>query len=311
MSLYLGIDTSNYTTSAALYQGETGEITSKKKLLPVPEGALGLRQSDAVFAHVRQLPGILEELFSKDVTELLTAVCVSDRPRRAEGSYMPAFLAGKLAATAIAQAQGIPCHFCSHQEGHLMAALYAVDRLELRRQPFFGFHVSGGTTECLLVEPDDRLFSVRVIGQSLDLHAGQLVDRVALRLGLPFPGGPALEQLALTCTEPVRVRVKLEGTDCHLSGVENQCERLLQEGKEPSAVARYALEYLKEALIKMAGEVTRIYGEHPFVCAGGVMSNTLIRTGFQSAFPAFFAPPVYSADNAAGVAVLASLLKEE
>ena len=68
------------------------------------------------------------------------------------------------------------------------------------KQPFLAFHVSGGTTEALLVSPDDqRILSCQLAAKTLDLNAGQLIDRVGVMLGLGFPAGPALERLALTC----------------------------------------------------------------------------------------------------------------
>ena len=91
---FLGIDTSNYTTSVAVYDSEANKVYQTKKLLPVKQGELGLRQSDAVFHHTKQLPDMVELLFAEhDFAP--EAVSVSVRPRNIEGSYMPCFLCGE------------------------------------------------------------------------------------------------------------------------------------------------------------------------------------------------------------------------
>ena len=97
MSCYLGIDTSNYTTSVCLYDDESGQVVSKRKLLPVKDGELGLRQSDAVFHHVQQMPDLFEESFS-DRSGEVKAIGVSFAPRTEKGSYMPCFTVGIEAA---------------------------------------------------------------------------------------------------------------------------------------------------------------------------------------------------------------------
>ena len=170
MPYYLGIDTSNYTTSAAVFDSQTGQVIHRKKLLPVAKGSLGLKQSDAVFAHVKQLPQILEELFFDLPPVSLAAVGVSARPRNQEDSYMPCFLTGKLAASAICSVNRIPMYEFSHQCGHIAAALYSAGRLDLVGQEFIAFHFSGGTTECVHVRPgNETVFDTEIIYHSLDL----------------------------------------------------------------------------------------------------------------------------------------------
>ena len=196
---FLGIDTSNYTTSAALFAD--GRVIQSKRLLPVKEGQIGLRQSDAVFHHVQQLPTMLDVLWKEQAA--LGGVGVSVRPRDQEGSYMPCFTVGYGAAKMIAGALSVPVYTFSHQAGHIMAALYSSDQIALCKKKFLAFHVSGGTTEALLVTPDkEHVFHCELVAASLDLKAGQAVDRVGHMLGLPFPAGPALEKLALEWTGP-------------------------------------------------------------------------------------------------------------
>lgn len=310
MPRYLGIDTSNYTTSAALYDSDSDEVVSVKKLLPVAEGAAGLRQSDAVFSHVRQLPQVLAELL-EGRNGGIRAVCASARPRSVEGSYMPAFLVGEGTASAVANALGVPALHCSHQEGHIVSAAHSAGAMSLLREEFYAFHVSGGTTECLLVRPDGNLFSVELVAHTLDLNAGQLVDRVGVALGLPFPCGMALDALSLACDwegSGQRVHPSFAGADCHFSGAQNQCETLLKKGAPPELAARYAIEYICAAIGGMTERVMDAHGMKPVLYAGGVMSNSIIRAALSGRYGGRFASPEFSSDNASGPAIIASML---
>lgn len=306
MAFYLGLDTSNYTTSVALYDGEQ-RVVQNKKLLAVKDGALGLRQSDAVFSHVKQLGALVEELLA-DGCPALSGVGVSVRPRDAEGSYMPCFLVGELVAQTVASVGGLPLTRVSHQSGHIAAALFSAGKLDLVGERFVGFHLSGGTTECLLVQPDDkRVFSVTLIAQSSDLKAGQAVDRVGGMLGLPFPAGRYLEALALKSGHTFKVKPSFKGADCSLSGIENRCQRMLTEGEKPHDIARYCIDSICAVVDHMTAYVRETYGELPIVYSGGVMSNSIIREKITAKYGGYFAEPQFSSDNAAGVAVLAKI----
>lgn len=311
MSGYIGLDTSNYTTSVAFCDKDSGVITQQKKLLPVQEGKMGLRQSDAVFHHTRQLPDVLDALCNT-VNEQIVAVAASDRPQQRDGSYMPCFLVGAGAAREWGTLLRVPVHFFTHQQGHVAAALYGADALSLRHAPFLAFHVSGGTTDALYVQPDkEHILHCEVVGHSLDLKAGQLIDRVGGMLGLPFPAGPALEALANTSeTSDFAVRVSLDGTNCHLSGVENQCKTLLDKGAPPADVAKFCLCSVNAALAGMTDALLKTYGTLPLVYAGGVMSNAYLKESLSTQFGGYFAPPQYSADNAAGIALLCKIKEE-
>ena len=310
MPVYLGIDTSNYTTSAAVYDRSSGRVEQVKRLLEVRSGERGLRQSEALFQHTRALPELVEEVCRK-APPPYAAVGVSARPRDAEGSYMPCFLAGVSAARAAAAAAGISCLFFSHQCGHIAAALYSAGRLDLIGREFIAFHVSGGTTEVLLVGYDaDRILSCRIIGGTLDLNAGQVIDRVGVMMGLDFPCGPALEKLALCSERTYKLRPSVRGGDCSLSGVENQCRALLERGEAREDVARFCLESVCAALDHMAGADLTEYGPHDIVFSGGVMSNRIIRTALTARYSAFFAEPAFSCDNAVGIAVLTGIKSE-
>lgn len=298
----LGIDTSNYTTSAAVYEG--GVLENRRMLLPVKPGEKGLRQSDAVFHHVRQLPQVLGPVLEK--YSPLGAVGVSVSPRGGEGSYMPCFLVGKGFAQALGKAWGVPVEFFSHQQGHLAAALYSAGQLGLLDKPFLAFHVSGGTTEALWVRPgQDGMPVADLAAQSLDLKAGQAVDRVGVMLGLGFPCGPELEKLALQWGDKVTVRPAMKGADCSLSGIENKCAAMLGQRREPAEIARTCIEAIGAALDKMCETLLAQAGPLPVLFAGGVCSNSILREKLGGKYGAWFAAPEFSSDNGAGVAILA------
>ena len=301
----LGIDTSNYTTSAALYDG--ARVAQRKRLLPVKAGELGLRQADALFHHTARLPDLLEDLLS-ETDEPISAIGVSDRPRAIEGSYMPCFLVGVSVARGIAAALNIPLYRFSHQQGHLAAALFSAGRMDLLRGEFLAFHVSGGTTECLLVQPNLR---AQILGGTADLNAGQLVDRVGVMLGFPFPAGRALDDLAQGGNLPRKVNPKIEEMRCHFSGLENQCRQMHEKETPPADIARYCLASVAEALARIAGAALERHGALPLVFSGGVCCSEVLRARIREAYPrAYFAEPEFSADNAAGIAILAGEGKE-
>lgn len=301
MSDVLGIDTSNYTTSAAIW--ENGAVTQNKMLLPVKVGELGLRQSDAVFHHVVQLPKVLSALELSS----LDAVGVSDRPRSVEGSYMPCFLVGLGTARAVSQACRIPLYRFSHQQGHIAAALFSAGRMKLLRTNFLAFHVSGGTTEAVLATPDrEEVFRTKIVARSLDLKGGQAVDRVGAMLGLSFPAGKELESLAKKCSRTIKIRAALKGPDCSLSGVENQCRVLLNRGAPKEEIAAFCLASILAALDGMTEVLLKQFGQLPLVFAGGVMSDGILRDALEKKYGAVFAAPEYSCDNAAGTAALAA-----
>lgn len=305
MACFLGIDTSNYTTSCAIFDSEADTVIQRKKLLPVKAGELGLRQSDAVFHHTVQLPDLIEDLFSGFDGELL-AVGVSEVPVRQEGSYMPCFLPGVSVATAVASVDKIPLYKYSHQQGHLMAALYSADKRELYGKTFLAFHVSGGTTQLLLVKND---LETELIASSLDLKAGQAVDRIGVMLGFPFPAGKHVDELASKSNEKFKVNIKLNNGNCNLSGVENKCKDMFKNGASKEDICRYCIDYIMTALEKMLLYAVEIYGDLPIVFSGGVMSNSIIKKFFTEKYGAFFAEPEFSSDNAAGIAILASMRK--
>ena len=304
--MFAGIDTSNYTTSVAVFDGEN--IFQKKKLLTVKKGERGLRQSDALFQHTVNLPVLIRELKSEIGDTDIEAFGVSNRPRNIEGSYMPCFLAGESAAEAAAAFCNAPLFKTSHQVGHILAALYSAGKPELINEPFTAFHVSGGTTEAVLVTPDDdEIIKAQIVSESTDLKAGQAIDRTGVLLGLDFPCGPALEKLSNESSENFKIKPTMLGMNCSLSGVENKVKKMISDNRPPCDVAKFALCSVAETLSAMAGAVIDKYGKMPIVFAGGVSGNKMIADMLSERYGAFFAKPEFSSDNAAGIAIYAYL----
>lgn len=307
MSFFLGIDTSNYTTSVAIFNSESGEMISEKKLLPVTDNACGLRQSDAVFAHVKQLGEVAQKVISS-LNQPISAIGFSISPCDFEGSYMPCFLVGKMVAQCLSVAYRVPAFAFSHQRGHIAAALYSVGALDMLNKDFLALHISGGTTDLLKVSPDnDGVILVQNIGKSLDLKAGQAVDRVGVMLGLKFPCGPELEKLALNSEKSFNIKPYIRGLDCSLSGIENKAGKMLENKEEPCDIAKFCIDYIAKTLCQMCEQAAKKYTDIPFVFAGGVMSNIYIQSLLKQKFGGYFAKPCYSSDNAAGIAVLTSV----
>ncbi|MBO4868491.1 MAG: hypothetical protein J5585_02130 [Clostridia bacterium] len=295
----LGIDTSNYTTSLAVCRD--GEIIENIKLpLPVKDGGVGLRQSDAVFAHTVNLPRAYESL--KTDLSSVRAVGYSDRPRNVEGSYMPCFLCGEASAVSVGRALNVPVYKSSHQEGHIKAAVYSSKMPDTGR--FYAYHLSGGTFELLKVTKNGASYDCEIKGGTLDVTAGQIIDRVGVMLGLPFPCGRRIDELAAGFTGKLpQIKISVNGCGCNLSGVENKAKKLIDGKEPPELVAAYILEYIKRTVAAMTDNT--LHDENlPVLFSGGVSSNSMLRKYFTGKYGAYFAEPAFSADNAAGTALI-------
>ena len=303
----IGFDTSNYTTSIAFFDGINGENHSK--LLPVKEGALGLRQSDAVFHHTASLPELSGRLFSHISADTVTAVGVSTRPRAVEGSYMPCFLVGFSHAKMLADTLHVPLIECSHQQGHIASSLWSASRLDLMDRPHLAWHLSGGTTELLLVEPDGCNVRCNRIGGTTDISAGQLIDRAGQLLQLPFPSGKHLDALSNRAIREDVFSVKCNHMEFSLSGVENKVQQYRASHNDPAETAAFTLRCVCNAIIKATIQAMKAYPDLPVVFSGGVASNSMLRKMCEP-FTPVFAQHQFSTDNALGVAVLAYRLQE-
>jgi N6-L-threonylcarbamoyladenine synthase len=304
----IGFDTSNYRTSAAVLT-ETGEVLLNiRELLPVPKGERGIRQSEAVFAHLRGIQRMLEQLRQAVQQTEIIAVAASVRPRDPEESYMPVFTAGAEAAGTAAAVLGVPFIQTTHQRGHLAAAAWHT-ALE-KADSFLAAHLSGGTTD-LLHWHENRLCQ---IGGSLDLHAGQLVDRAGVAMGLSFPSGPELEQMAMEGKTEGILGCSMERGDlwCHFSGAETQIQRLIAGGSIPgSQLAREVYDLLARTVSRMLAAGERASGESRALVTGGVASSPLFRQLLtermkknRTSLQVIFGAPEYSGDNAVGVALI-------
>lgn len=322
--LYLGIDTSNYRTSAALVDAEGRVLTQKAVLLDVPEGKRGLRQSDAFFMHSNRLPGYIEELMAMIDPADIKAVGVSERPRRVEGSYMPCFLAGVNAAKTVGSALRIPVHAFSHQEGHAAAVMESEGNAPASRSLFF--HLSGGTTEALLCCPDDKGYSMEIVGGTRDISAGQILDRFGVAMGMPFPAGSYLDDIAYDVLERsgfdirkikrtgVLPRLRCDEGFFNLSGAETRLMRYAESQADVPAedVTAELFASLSGLLIDTAGYLSGRYSVDTVYMAGGVASSRTFRAIAQRCglSDIRFGAPELSGDNAAGIALLTKRIHE-
>ena len=304
----IGIDTSNYTTSIAWFDGTDGLNCSK--LLPVKQGELGLRQSDAVFAHIKSLPELSGRLFSNVPGEDIAAVGVSTRPRAVEGSYMPCFMVGYSHAKLLSDMLQVPLVEVSHQQGHVAASLWSADRLELMDRPHLAWHLSGGTTELLLVEPEGKNVVCTKIGGTTDISAGQLIDRTGQLLQLPFPSGKHLDDLHCDAVMKDVFRVKCQDMYFSLSGVQNKVKQFHDKVRDPKETAAYALRCVSKAVYTATEQALKAYPGLQVVFSGGVASNSMLRSVLAPVNPVF-SQPQYSTDNAMGVAVLTHRMMEK
>ncbi|MDR1194465.1 MAG: O-sialoglycoprotein endopeptidase [Peptococcaceae bacterium] len=345
--VFLGLDTSCYTTSLALTDGQGSPVFQQRLPLPVAAGEKGLRQSEAFYRHMAHLPDLFSALAAAlpfSLSERLGAVAVSAQPCRRPDSYMPVFRAGLAAARMLAAATGAPLVETTHQEGHLMAALWSAGLSP--EGPFLAYHLSGGTTELLLVKGFHRssapYFDCRLLAGALDIPAGQLIDRTGQILGLPFPAGPRLEKLARESDESREKGKKEEkdqknengaGTPAYrlpnycregnisFSGGEAWAKRALADGRAPAAIARTIELYIAGSLRKSVLACLSALGVEPagatpgaerprfLLFMGGVAANQYIQRqlseGLMGIIPCYFAQPEYTGDNAMGVALIA------
>jgi N6-L-threonylcarbamoyladenine synthase len=303
LSRYLGIDTSNYTTSAAIVE-DAQIINNQKMILPVRSGELGVRQNEAVFLHLKQLPVILKRILPCDVESIGVSVC----PRNVDGSYMPCFLAGATTAEILADALDLPIYRFSHQQGHICASLFSAHRMDLLCEEFYAVHLSGGTSEVLLVTPSEKdIFDTQIICGSSDLKAGQAIDRIGKMLGMPFPSGKYIDAIAVSENHTPKTNPSVKEMDMSFSGLENICRRMLNEGKTESEICAYCMEYISISLRKCLDEVFNRFGKKQVVFSGGVSSSEYLRNKMQNEVSGIFGTKDCSSDNAVGIAALAEI----
>ncbi|MFA7637182.1 MAG: hypothetical protein WCX81_05425 [Monoglobales bacterium] len=290
--MFLGIDTSCYTTSVAIVSAEGEVLADERRLLSVDEGKRGLRQSEGVFQHIKNLPDLTDRI--KDFMPDIKAVAVSAKPRAAEDSYMPVFLAGQSFARVIADSLDVPLFCTDHQSGHITAAReasgFSPDGV------FIAIHLSGGTTELLLTNGTDT----KIVGKTLDIPAGQLIDRTGVMCGIKFPCGKEMD--AKSVETDIKLPVSVKESDINFSGAEIQAQRLYKSGTYCGEIFRAVFDAVAISLIKAAKSV----GGYHILPVGGVSSNSVIRQKLTCEFgdKVHFAPPKYMTDNAVGTAYI-------
>lgn len=302
--MILAVDTSCYTTSMCLVEVNTGRILFEvNTLLKVKPGERGLRQSEGFFQHVNQLTASFEALCEAYDAKLISAVVASDRPRPIEGSYMPVFTAGVQFCTNLANALSIPLYKTSHQEGHLMAAI-KTSGLDEIDGTFYGLHLSGGTTEILKARKIFSGFEIDMIGGTLDLNFGQLIDRIGVKMGLDFPAGKKMDEMASRIVHEDHFKFKFKDVlNFNLSGLENKYSDMLGL-HENDYICRHLFNTIGNILQSILSELPEPL---PIILSGGVASNSIVKSILQKALPnrsLYFALPEYSRDNAYGVAEL-------
>ena len=311
--MILAVDTSCYTTSMIAIDIESGrQLFELNQNLAVKPGERGLRQSEGFFQHVHRLTESFDMLCKQFEAKKIKAIAVSSRPRPVENSYMPVFHAGLLFASNIANALSVPLYQYSHQEGHLMAAICTSELTEVPKR-FYGLHLSGGTTEILDVISHEDGFEIELLGGTLDLNFGQLIDRIGVKLGLAFPCGKALDEFAQINRHNDSFKVKLgEPLAFNLSGLENKYLKLIETESIDycaSHIFNTIAEILKKILVSMPLN-------QPIILSGGVSANSIVKEILIRDFkrqPLYFAKPEYARDNALGVAELGRIkfLKEQ
>ncbi|RJX28031.1 MAG: O-sialoglycoprotein endopeptidase [Dethiobacter sp.] len=308
---FLGMDTSNYVTSMAVIQAGPEDFFrlhwEKRISLEVIRGGKGLRQGEAVFQHLRNMPLLWEEAAEHLPAEKLKGIAASIRPRPVEGSYMPVFQVGKSFGGSAAALLGIPFYACSHQEGHIAAGVWSA---RCFARDFLALHLSGGTTELLQVNRVSRgEFQIRLLGGTTDLNAGQFVDRIGVKLGFSFPAGRELEQLAARSKEGgLKVPVFVKGYDTSFSGPATFAERAIDEGAPAAEVARGVEVCLARSLLEIVRKAARDKELKSVLVVGGIAANAFIRKNLVEGLPLvkfFFPEPAFAGDNAVGAALLA------
>lgn len=307
--LFLGIDTSAYTSSLAVIDDKKQLIWEKRRILEVPNGERGLSQSEALFQHIQVLPGLISTVPEK-IWEDINGIGVSVSPRPVEGSYMPVFTVGNALAASLSSALRVKHIATSHQEGHIAAGLESAEKM-ITTPEFLAVHISGGTTELLKVKKLNLgRYEIRIMGESSDLHAGQFVDRVGVRLGLSFPAGKELEKLALRSApgSASLLPSSVKGYEMSFSGVESAVQRMIEEEKRPADLARAVEGCIVRTLAKVLERAVEDTGLKEILIVGGVASNKYIRSELDKKLNTqakiLWAKTEWSTDNSIGVALI-------
>ena len=308
--IIIGIDTSCYTTSIAAITLNREIVFNEKIMLNVKNGERGLRQSDAVFQHIKNF-GEISERLKKHIHKKgykVEMICASAKPRDVEESYMPVFEVGKNFAKTMAAIFDCEMLETTHQENHIAASLYGCDKEDLER--FISVHMSGGTMEILLTEKGDKGYKTEIVGGTKDISFGQLIDRVGVKMGYDFPAGKYVDENALLCKEDVMSGLKTSVKDgyMNISGLENQVYKLMEE-KDKYYVSKAVMNAAIKSLDKALRFVCDKHSIEDVVFVGGVASSKYISKKLSKKLQrnninSFFTDGAYSSDNACGCAII-------
>lgn len=303
MTYILGIDTSAYTTSLALIDSENNEILAdERKVLEVKKGQKGLRQQEAVFQHLKNLPELYGRI-AKDLSKV-KIVSVSSRPRNEEGSYMPVFLVGQNFGKVISHTLNCKYIEYSHQENHISASL--IDNYKEIDYSLLAVHISGGTTEFVSAKKSLKGFETKIVGGTKDITFGQLIDRLGTLMEFPFPCGKHMEEyLKGKRSEKITTPAISKGTFINLSGMENYYSNLLDKHTKETII-NSLFEYIAECILHILKALSHLKFKRVLI-SGGVASNSYVRNyinhhikDYEILFPAV----ENSSDNAVGLAFL-------
>jgi N6-L-threonylcarbamoyladenine synthase len=303
---FLAFDTSCYTTSAAVVS-DGRVLFDKRIMLNVEKGGRGLRQSEAVFQHIRNLKSILSDFPRQEYD--IEGVAYSEKPRPRDDSYMPVFCVGEAAAFSFAAALGVKPLPLTHQHGHIYSAFF--DNMPMDGA-YCALHVSGGTLDLLRVDISENIITgITRIGGSLDITCGQLIDRIGVAAGLGFPAGEEMEKLYNKNGAAFTTNIK--SLNVNLSGAEAQAMRLLQSVADISHVCSGIIDCAAETLIKLTDNAAAETNIKKFIFTGGVICNRIIREKIKGrcdkkGYECILANKQYSGDNACGLALVAQLL---
>ena len=182
--------------------------------------------------------------------------------------------------------------------------------MDLMNKPHLAWHLSGGTTELLLVVPEGKAVKCKKIGGTTDISAGQLIDRTGQLLNLPFPAGKHIDKISYNATMKDLFRAKCNGMEFSLSGVQNKVQEYYKKTNNIEETAAYALRCICYIVKKATENALNTYPGLPVVFSGGVASNSLLRETLKP-LNVIFAQPQYSTDNAMGIAILTIRALEE
>lgn len=274
----IGVDTSCYTTSLVAMENNK-VLYENRRILKVKNGAIGLRQSEAFFQHVMNLPEMYEKMLNTIDVDKISNIIVSDRPRNILGSYMPVFSAGIQFSKIVSDTLSIPLLKLSHQENHIYATIYgSMYESSKDLNNFTAVHISGGTSEVLRVNYKNNTLTTLIIGKTLDISFGKLVDRIGTYMGLDFPCGEELDKLSKSFNKIHKLKISFKDLNYNISGVENKLKKIYDEEKSISNIGMSLFVYISEVLIK---QFTKLNEEEklifPIVMSGGISANSVVR----------------------------------